>query len=91
MLEKMILALRLNEGDFDEEVQSLIDACYLDLELSGIKKSKIVEDDPLIVRACRCYCKSEYTNDSFEADRFKKAYNLLVQHLAVCGEYRNEN
>lgn len=91
MLEKIILALRINEGELDDEVQSLIDACYLDLEISGINKSKIIEDDPLIVQACKCYCRSYFTTNKDEADRFKIAYNLIVQHLAVCKEYKNDN
>lgn len=87
MLEKILFSLRLDDS-FEDEVNDLIEAFKSDLFISGIKKESIVDTDPLILQACKCYCKAVYTDDMKEAERYMQAYNLLKYHLAVCMEYK---
>lgn len=67
------------------EIENLINAAKLDLELAGIK---YIEDDPLIKRAIIFYCKGHFGFDNPEADRFLKSYEMLKQHLSLSGDYR---
>lgn len=62
ILDKIKLALRIDDDDLDEEIQDSIDAAKADLKLSGILESKIVETDPLIIRAIKTFCKCEFSN-----------------------------
>lgn len=87
MIETIMLSLRLNTEEFESDIQGYIDACLLDLELTGINKSKIVETDPLIVQAVKCYCKIYVSSDDLEANRYQKSYNLIKSFLATCQEY----
>lgn len=67
------------------EINNLIEAAKLDLQLAGIK---YIEDDPLIKRAIIFYCKGHFGFDNPEADRFLKSYEMLKQHLSLSGDYR---
>jgi uncharacterized phage protein (predicted DNA packaging) len=90
MLEKIKLSLRIDGNILDEEIQDTIDAAIADLELSGILGSKIVETDPLIIRAIKTFCKAEYSIDNNEAQRYRESYNMLKIHLALSREYTTE-
>jgi len=67
------------------EIENLINAAKLDLEIAGVK---YIEDDPLIQRAVIFYCKGHFGFDNPEADRFLKSYEMLKQHLSLSGDYR---
>ena len=38
MLEKVKLALRIKNNKLDDDITDLIDACKIDLSISGVKK-----------------------------------------------------
>lgn len=67
------------------EINNLIEAAKLDLQLAGIK---YIEDDPLIKRAIIFYCKGHFGFDNPEAERFLRSYEMLKQHLSLSGDYR---
>lgn len=90
MLEKIKLSLRINNNAYDEEVTSLIEACKLDLKISGIASSFIIDDDPLIKQAIICYCKGNFGYDNPDSEKFKQSYYLLKQHLAIAYSKENE-
>ena len=85
MLNKVKEALRLSHSALDDEVLDLIEACKMDLKISGIKK--IDDTDPLIIRAITVYCKSEFGFDNADSEKFKSSYEALKTHLALCGDY----
>ena len=85
MLDKVKLALRVSGTVFDLEIQDLIDAAKLDLQISGVVK--IDEEDALIQRAIIVYCKANFGYDNNEAERFEKSYDMLKQHLSLAGDY----
>ena len=85
MLDKVKLALRVSGDIFDMEIQDLIDAAKLDLNISGVVKTD--EKDALIQRAIIVYCKANFGYDNNEAERFQKSYDMLKQHLSLAGDY----
>lgn len=90
MLEKIKSALRIDDGSLDEEIQDNIDAAKADLKLSGILESKIVETDPLIIRAIKTFCKYELCTDDKEADRYNESYKNIKIHLSLSIDYTEE-
>lgn len=83
MLEKIKLSLRISNDAYDNEIQDEINACKKDLEISGIAKSLIKEDDPLIIKAIKQYVKANFGYDNPDSEKFKESYKLLKQHLAI--------
>lgn len=67
------------------DIENLIEAAKLDLEIAGVK---VIEDDPLIQRAVIFYCKGHFGFDNPEAERFLRSYEMLKQHLSLSGDYR---
>ena len=90
MLEKVKGALRITTDapGIVDDVQNLIDACKVDLKISGIAESKINDDeDALIERAIICYAKGHFGYDNPEAGRFLQSYEMLKQHLSLASDY----
>lgn len=83
MLEKIKLSLRITNSEFDNEIQDLINACELDLKMSGVSDSLIKKQDPLISQAVQTYCKANFGFDNPEAERFREAYASLKAFLAI--------
>ena len=85
LFEKVKNALRLDDSYLDEEIEDLIQACLKDLAISGVEK--INEDDVLIARAVITYCRANFDPTNSDYDRFTSSYEMLKQHLCLCGEY----
>ena len=85
MLEKIKLALRIKNYKLDDEINGLIEACKIDLSISGVRK--IEEDDPIIQRAIIVYCKANFGLDNKDSEKYQKSYDLLKQSLSLCGDY----
>ena len=85
MLESIKLALRINSSVFDTEINDLIESAKLDMKISGIVK--INETDPLIQQAIKIYCKANFGVDNKDSEKYQKSYDMLKQHLALCGDY----
>lgn len=87
MLNKIKLALRISTDSFDEELRDLIDACKVDLKLSGV--TNVNEDDSLIKRAIILYCKANFGLENKDSEKYEKSYELLKQHLSLSGDYNS--
>ena len=85
MLEKVKLALRISNTVFDAEIEDLIEAACMDLKIAGVVIINI--DDPLIMRAVIIYCKANFGLDNKDSEKYQKSYDMLKQHLALCGDY----
>lgn len=85
MLEKVKLALRVKNSKLDDEINDLIEACKVDLSISGVRKSE--ETDPIINRAIILYCKANFGLDNKDSEKYQKSYDLLKQSLSLCGDY----
>lgn len=88
MLEKVKLALRIKINSFDNEIEDLIEACKIDLSMSGVKK--INENDVIIQRSIIVYCKANFGLDNKDSEKYQKSYDLLKQSLSLCGDYNVE-
>lgn len=84
LIDEVKLRLRTKATAFDGDVQDLIDACKVDLQIAGI--NKIVETEPLTKQAIKLYCQGYYEKDG-NADRFIQAYESLKRSMALCGDY----
>lgn len=85
MLEKVKLALRIKSNKLDEEITDLIEACKIDLSLSGVRK--IEDTDPLIQQAIKLYCKANFGLDNKDSEKYQKSYDMLKISLSLCGDY----
>ena len=83
MLNKVKLALRINNSIYDTEITDLIYACEKELELAGIASSNINETDEMIIRTVICYCKAYFGFDNAEADRYIRSYEALKSFLCL--------
>ena len=88
MLEKIKSSLRVKSTKLDVEIQDIIEAAKLDLKISGV--TKINEADPLIIQAVKTYCKANFGLDNKDSEKYQKSYDMLKQHLSLCGEYNVE-
>lgn len=85
MINSIKTSLRIKNTAFDTEITDLIDACKIDLKISGV--NKIDEKDSLIKRAITIYVKSNFGWDNPDSEKLQHSYNMLKQHLALSGDY----
>lgn len=71
---------------FDEEIETLIEACLLDLKLSGVEKI----DDDLVKRAVGIYVKAHFGSENPDREGLIECYNSLKTHLALSEKYGDE-
>jgi uncharacterized phage protein (predicted DNA packaging) len=90
LLEKIKTSLRIDDDILNDDIQDTIDAAIADLKLCGVLESKIVETDPLIIRAIKCFCRSEFSTDEKEATRYRQSYEMLRNHMSMSTDYTVE-
>lgn len=86
MLEKVKTALQIISNDFDTEIEELIDASKIDLNIAGAE----IVDDSIVSRAIISYCAFhfELTHGSINrADALKKAYDEQKAQLSMATNY----
>ncbi|MBY0130633.1 DNA-packaging protein [Bacillus cereus] len=89
ILKDIKKALRISHDALDDEINDVIEAARHDLMLSGVSSIKANNnDDPLIKRAIKVYCKAEFVAEAKEAERFQASYNMLKNHLTLAGDYK---
>lgn len=84
VLDVMKLSLRIKSDAYDIEVQDLIDACLIDLNIAGV--DEVDPEDALTMQAIKIYCKANFGYDE-QADRFRDAYESLKKVMALAREY----
>lgn len=89
ILNKVKTSLRLDDDNLDSELTDLIEACKLDLEISGV--GVIREDDPLIIRAIITYCRAHFDVSNTDYERYIQSYQSLKIHLSLCSDYGKGN
>lgn len=88
MPDDVKLALRIKTSTLDVEINDLIEACKLDLSISGVKV--INDTDLLIKRAIIVYCKANFGLDNEDSEKYQRSYNSLKEHLSLCSDYNTE-
>ncbi len=87
MFEKIKQRVRIKTSALDTEIEDLIDEAKADLALSGVLEEKIVDADPLILRAVSTYCRAYYEGDNVKAERLQASYKSLKAHLSMSVDY----
>lgn len=84
------LACRISSNSLDDEVNDLIDAAFLDLEISGVadhlgQPYTPVNSDQLVITAVKTYVKLHLGDllDSAEADKLSMSYWNQVATLKM--------
>lgn len=81
-----ILLRQVTTTAFDDEIETLIEACLLDLKLSGVEKI----DDDLVKRAVGIYVKAHFGSENPDREGLIECYNSLKTHLALSEKYGDE-
>ena len=84
MLDKVKLALRIKTSAFDDELNTLIEACLLDMGVAGV--TELDETNALIVRAVCTYCKMNFGSCD-DYDRLKASYDEQKAQLTMATGY----
>ena len=82
MLEQIRLALRLTDNTFDDEINSLIAACKMDLKLAGVVS--VQDNDPLVLQAATLYCKGHFGFADI-GEKYLQIYESLKTPLRLAG------
>ena len=88
MLKKIKLSMRIFHDVLDDDINSNIDACMLDLQRVGISANIAVgtSSDALISKAAELYCK--WQNDfNAKGEQYQKAYEKLRDAISLCDTY----
>lgn len=88
MVDLIKTDLRISHSQLDNDIESTINACELDLKLVGIKLNKDSEGnyDALIQKAITLYCRFFYDFNG-KGEQYQKAYENLKRVLSLCGDY----
>jgi len=84
MLEAVKLALRITTNAFDTELEGLISAAKIDLQIAGVELP--AELDAIIQRAIITYCKMHF-GEPDEYDRLKASYDEQKAQLSMATGY----
>ena len=84
MLEKVKLALRITTDAFDSEINDLIDAAAMDLDIAGV--TNMDQTDPLVIRAITTYCRVHFGQPD-DYDRLKASYDEQKAQLMTATGY----
>ena len=93
MLDRVKLALLISSEDFDDELEDLIGAAVLDLNIAGVDDETVVSDNPtdkLIIRAICSYCGYHFELEHGTLDRsdaFKRSYDEQKAQLGMATGY----
>lgn len=90
LLDEVKSANRITTDDVGivSELESLIDAAKMDLEITGVN-ALLVEngEDPLIKRAIVLYTKANFGFDNPDAERLQVNYQMLRDKLSMDIKY----
>lgn len=84
MLEKVKLALRISTTAYDSDLNDLIAAALVDLQIAGVSNTDTT--DPIIGRAVITYVKLHF-GEAEDADRLKKSYDEQKAQLSMATGY----
>ena len=92
MLDKVKLALLISTTDFDTELNDLIDAALIDLNIGDVSEDVTVSTttDPAIIRAVCSYCgyQFELMHGTLQrSEAFKKSYDEQKAQLGMATGY----
>lgn len=87
LLIKIRERVRFTTTTLDDEIQDLIDEAKADLQLVGVLAEKIIDTDPVILRAISTYCRAYYEGDNAKSIRLQESYEHIKMHLSLSIDY----
>lgn len=90
ILQRVKTAKRIGHSKLDEEINDLIEACKLDLDRLGIKKSLIENPDAQIRQAIVLYCLSNLSDDINFNKAYGESYQYQVDSLRKTRKYTED-
>lgn len=85
LLTLVKMALRIKTDAFDDELNSLIDAALLDLNVAGVEPEEL---DELVRRAICTYCKMNFGLPE-DYDKLKLSYDEQKAQMSNATNYTN--
>lgn len=85
LIDDIKLSLRIKNTAYDTEIQDLIDACKIDLNIAGVQE--VDETEPLTAQAIKLYCKGNFGYDE-NSEKFQQAYESLKIVMALASDYK---
>ncbi len=85
LIDDIKLSLRIKNNAYDTEIQDLINACKVDLNIAGVQT--IEETEPLTAQAIKLYCKGNFGYDE-NSEKFQQAYDSLKIVMALASDYK---
>lgn len=86
MLESVKLALRIKTDAFDDELNELIQAAYIDLGIAGVSTTTAAEKDPILSLAVKTFCRMHFGQPD-DYDRLKRSYDEQKAQLSMSSAY----
>lgn len=86
IIDKVKTALRVSTTAYDDEIQDLIDAAQIDLQIAGVVVPAAL--DPIVTRAIITYCKMSFGLPD-EYDRLKASYDEQKAQLSTATGWTN--
>lgn len=86
MRDKVKLALRIVTTAYDDEIDHLIAAAFLDLGIAGVVVPEDMND--LVLRAVITYCRVHFGSPD-DYDRLKASYDEQKAQLSMATGYTN--
>lgn len=80
IIDKVKTALRVSTTAYDDEIQDLIDAAQIDLQIAGVVVPAAL--DPIVTRAIITYCKMSFGLPD-DYDRLKASYDEQKAQLST--------
>lgn len=87
ILQKVKRSLGYSYSISDDELNDLIDAAFADLGIAGADGEKVVNTDPLTIRAVITYCKMHFDEEKENYDRWKSSYDEQKAQLSTATGY----
>jgi hypothetical protein len=84
LIQKVKMALRITTDAFDDEIQELINAALIDLDIAGIDSEHGI--DAIVTRAITTYCKLNFGQPD-DYDRLKASYDEQKAQLSMATGY----
>lgn len=86
IFDRVKKALRISAGNtaFDDDIQGLIEAAMIDLQIAG--KSNI-GSDALIEQAVIMYARANFGLYDADSERFARSYDALKNNITLSGRY----
>lgn len=87
LLDNAKAVVRITNSAFDTEINDLIEAAKMNLDLAGVLSANIIITDPLIKQYILTYVKAYFGWDNPDSEKLKNSLQMMEARLALAREY----